>query len=133
MNLDETVTYCGLEMVFLCRSLLCRLSVPIASGGGAGFDVDTSQVFDHSALVAITLVVSGAGDGVARANAELGLPFCSVAISTLSGARSVPITGAEALRVRLKVALSHLSVCFSLFLHWEGSANASGTCVHTEV
>lgn len=43
MNLDESVTYCGLKGVFLLGTSLCRLCALNAFGGRFGFDVDISH------------------------------------------------------------------------------------------
>ena len=62
---------------------LCRLCLPSAFGGRAGFDVDTSCIFPQGVLTTVTLVGGVAGDGGARACArcEAGLPLCSVAVT----------------------------------------------------
>ena len=72
---------------------LCRLHMPNASGGGAGFDVDTSHIFPQGVLAAITSVGHVAGDGRARAciGCEAGLPLCSVASTALSGLELAPM------------------------------------------
>ena len=49
-----------------------------------------------------------------------------------------PVAGAEALRVRFKLALFPLSVCFSFSSHWgfapkNGSGEVLEVCVLTEV
>ena len=49
MKLGETVTYCGLEGVSLCRRVLYSLCVPSAFGRRAGFDVNTSHDFPRCA------------------------------------------------------------------------------------
>ena len=61
-----------------------------AFGERAGFDMDTSHVFPHGVLAAITLAGNEARDGGARAGigCEAGLRLCSVTITALSGARS---------------------------------------------
>ena len=71
---------------------LCRLCAPSAFGGRAVFNVDASHFFLYGVLAAIILVGGVAGDGGATACAgcELGVPLCSVAITTPSGAGSAP-------------------------------------------
>ena len=63
-----------------------------AFGGRAGLDAGTSHIFPQVVLATITLARSGAGDGEARASngCEIGLPYCSVAITALSGLGSDP-------------------------------------------
>ena len=84
MNLGETVTYCGLEGVFLCGRVPIW-TVSNAFGRRAGFDEDASHIFPQGVLAAMTLVGGGAGDGGARARCEAGPPLCSVASNTLLG------------------------------------------------
>ena len=91
-------------------------------------------------LAAITLVGARAGDGVARAGTgcEEGLPFCSVAVTALSGAWSDPKLLKQKPCGSCLSWLCSLSVCFSLSLHSDlcprgGSAGGSGACVHTKV
>lgn len=63
-----------------------------AFGGRTGFDMDISHVFSQDLLAAITLVMSVAGDGVARAGSgcEMGLPLRLVSATALSGLWSYP-------------------------------------------
>ena len=113
MSLGETVVHCSLKSVFFSGtiSVLC---VPSVFGVRAGFDVNTSHSrWNHfytdcvcpvrlvweldlmwtqvtsflSALATITWVMGVAGDRAARAGGEceMGLPLCSVAVTTLSG------------------------------------------------
>lgn len=50
------------------------------------FDVNTSDIFPQGVLTAITLVGGAKGAGArGRGRCELGLPFCSVAVTTLLG------------------------------------------------
>ena len=91
MNLGETATYCCLEGIFLCGN------IPVQTASAqclwrAGFDMEASHIFPQSVLAAITLVGGGAGDGMASAGAgcEAILSLFSVALTTLSGARSGP-------------------------------------------
>ena len=69
-----------------------RLHVPSAFDGGARFEVDANRILPQSVLAAITLVESGAGEGGARTGAgcEMGHPFCSAAVTDLSGVGSDP-------------------------------------------
>ena len=46
------------------------LHVPTAFGGRAGFDLNISHVFPQSVQAAITLLVCGAGERGAKANAR---------------------------------------------------------------
>ena len=71
---------------------LCKVCVPSAFGGRAGFDMDASHLFPQGVLAAITLLGGGAGDEGVRGGAwcEAGLSLCSVAITTLSGVGSGP-------------------------------------------
>ena len=70
---------------------LYRLCVPNVFGGKSGFDMVPSHIFSQGMLAAITLVWGGPGDGIGRAGArcEVGFPFCSMAITNLSGAGSI--------------------------------------------
>lgn len=54
--------------------------------------MDISHVFSQDLLAAITLVMSVAGDGVARAGSgcEMGLPLRLVSATALSGLWSYP-------------------------------------------
>lgn len=65
----------------------CVCPVPFM---GDGFDVDTSHVFLQGVLTAITLIEGVAGDGGASTGWEVGLPLCSVSVTTLSGTESDP-------------------------------------------
>lgn len=56
MGLGETLTHFGLEDVFLCGSVLCRLCATNAFRGKHGFHVDTSH-FPFGVLAAVTLIV----------------------------------------------------------------------------
>ena len=42
---------------------ICRLHVPSALGGMAGFDENASHVFPQGVLAAINLIIGVAGDG----------------------------------------------------------------------
>ena len=66
--------------------------VPSVSGARTGFHVDTSHIFSQRVLATITLIggVTGAGGARACARCEVGLPLCSVAVTTLSGVGSAP-------------------------------------------
>lgn len=44
MNLCETITYCGLEGVFTCGSILIQTECAQCLFGKAKFDVDTSHL-----------------------------------------------------------------------------------------
>lgn len=70
---------------------LCRQHLHSAFGRRAGFDVDASHIFPEVILAAFTLVVVAAGGGAARAHSwcKTELPFCSVAVTSLSGVGSV--------------------------------------------
>ena len=71
---------------------LCRLHVPSAFGGNAGFDVDTSHIFPQGVLLDITLVgnVVVMEELEPRQDNKAGLPLCSVTIAVLSGVGSAP-------------------------------------------
>ena len=58
----------------------------------AGFDMDSSHIFPQGVLAFITLIrgVVGVEGFKACALCEVGLPLCSVAVTTLSGVRSAP-------------------------------------------
>lgn len=56
MGLGETLTHYGLEGVFLCGNVPCRLCAINAFGGRCGFDVDASH-FPYCVLAAVTLIV----------------------------------------------------------------------------
>lgn len=73
-------------------AFLYRLSVPNAFAGRAGYDLDASKILPQGVLAAINLIGGGAGDERDRAGAgyEVGLPLCSVAITTVSGVGSHP-------------------------------------------
>lgn len=82
-------------------------------------------------LQAAVTVGCGWGRGASPcAGCEAGLPLCLPAITTLQGWSLSPVVGAEALSVRLELALFPLSLGFP-FLHTrtfapgEGSAEAS--------
>ena len=92
MKIGERVTYCSLEGVSLCGSMIYSLRVPSGFGERAEFDVNTSHVFPQGVLAAITLVGCGAGDrGVrAKARCELRIPLCSVAVLLYLGWGQVP-------------------------------------------
>lgn len=53
------VTYCGLEGVFLSRSIPVKTGIPSAFGGRAGFYVGISHTFAQGMLAAIILVGGG--------------------------------------------------------------------------
>ena len=81
MELDKTVTYCGLEGVSLCGSIPNSLSVPNGFGGRVGFDMNSSDVF--SGHVGIYPLVGGearGGGARAEASCKTKFPFCLVAI-----------------------------------------------------
>lgn len=61
--------------------------MPTAFGERGGCNADASYIFPQGLLEAITLVGGGSRDGGAGSGAEceVGLQFCSVAITTLSG------------------------------------------------
>ena len=54
--------------------------------------MDDIQVFSQDLLTVITLLVSGAGDGVAKVSTkcEMGLSLCSLPTTALSGEKSDP-------------------------------------------
>lgn len=88
MNLGKRVIYCGLELFFLffMGAFLCRKHVHSVFGVRTRFDVDASHIFSQGMLVNIILVWVVAGVEVTRACAwcEVGLHFCSVAVTYLS-------------------------------------------------
>ena len=110
------------------RAFLWKLHMPNAFGGRAGI-VYACHIFPQGVLASMTLVVGVAADGEAKActGCEVGLPLCSVAVTTLSGAGSAPVARVEALRARLQLALFALSVCFSFSPHW-GLCPKGGEC-----
>ena len=70
---------------------LCRLCVPNASFGMAGFDVDTTHLFPQHVLAAF--ILGGVTiDGGARVCYvfKAGLHLCSVALTALSWVGSAP-------------------------------------------
>ena len=68
---------------------LHRLHIPIAFGERAGFDVVTSHIFPQGVMAAFTLVESVAVMGqLEPSQGEVGLPLCSVSVTTMSVARS---------------------------------------------
>lgn len=93
MKLDEKFTYSCLEEIFCKGVSLYSLCVPRGSGERAGPDMNRSPIFPQDVLVAITLVGCGAGDvgPNARTKRVAGFPLCSVAVTTLLGARLGPI------------------------------------------
>ena len=106
---------------------------PVALVGRFGFDVNTSQVFLHGVLAAITMVGGGAGDGGAMAGArcEAGLPLCSVSFTTLlgEGRGGSQDAGAEALKVGSELVLfPFLSPITSTSAPQGSSATARGAC-----
>lgn len=76
MNLSEQLLLVWKECPYMGASL-CRLCVPSAFGGRAGFDVDTSHIFPQGVLTAITLLGGVAGDGRASTGCKAGLTLCS--------------------------------------------------------
>ena len=95
--------------------------MPSAFGERTGFDMDESHIFPQGVLAAITLVVGESIDGGARAvtECEVGLRLCSVAITTLSGAGSIPSCLSRNLEGHPELALFPLSESLSLSPHWD--------------
>ena len=98
-----------------CPSLgafLSRVYLPTGFGGRAGSDMNTSHIFPQGVQAAITLVGCGAGDGGTRARFrhELGLLFCSVAVTLYHAGVRFQVAGAEVLRVVSMLTLFPLSV-----------------------
>ena len=81
MNLGETVSFCSLGGVVLGGSFPYRLSTWCL--WESWISCGCKPVFLQGTLAALMLVGGGAGDAGARAGAgwEVGLPFCSVAIT----------------------------------------------------
>ena len=92
VNLGEKLPIVVLKACPYVGASLYRLHMPSASGGRAGFYVNSSHAFPQGVLAVVTLVGCGAGDGGAKARArcEAGLPLCSVAITTPWRVRSDP-------------------------------------------
>ena len=82
MNLGKTVSFCSLEGVVLGGSFPYRLCT-WRLGWTSWISCGCKPIFLQGVLAALLSVGGGAGDGVARAGAacEVGLPFCSVAIT----------------------------------------------------
>ena len=55
-NLEETITYCSLEGVFLCGASLCRLCESNIFGARAIFGMDASLVFLQGVLAVVPLI-----------------------------------------------------------------------------
>lgn len=78
------------------------LHVPTTFGGRTRFDVNKSHIFPQDVLSPVALVAEGAGSEEVEVLAmyEVGLPLCSVAVTTCSGGRDrSQVTGTEALRL----------------------------------
>lgn len=84
MSLGETVIYYGLEVVFLCRSILCRLCESIIFGVKAVFDIDASHIFHQSVLVNLIVGVVGVVVPEAVIDVRQICVLCSVAFVALS-------------------------------------------------
>ena len=71
--------------------------LPSVSGVRTGFHADTSHIFSQGVLATITLIrgVTGAVGARDCARCEVGLPLCSVAVTTLSGVGSAPSCWSE--------------------------------------
>lgn len=76
---------------FYVGGSLCRLSGSSVFGVGAGFGMDANHIFPRGVL-AIILLIRGVAGVTSRACAgcKAGLPLCSIAVTTLSGAGSAP-------------------------------------------
>ena len=94
---------------------LCRLCVPNAFDGRAGFDLKASHLFLWCVLAAITLVSEAGGLEMKGLELTLSvwLDFLSAHCPPVSGGIWSQVAGTIALRVGLKLALFPLNIYFS--------------------